>query len=80
MTVTTDQDVGAKLAEEPLLLTCKQVAKLIQVSPRSVWGWASSGKIPPPITVGWRAKRWFRDDVLRWLQEKKREQQRRTAG
>lgn len=79
MTVV-DQGVRKKQPEAPLLLTCQQLADLLQVSPRSVWGWASSGKIPPPITVGWRAKRWFRDDVLRWLQEKKREQQRRTAG
>jgi len=67
-------------SSEPLLLNVHQVASLLACSPRSVWAWSSSGKLPAPITLGWRAKRWFRDEVLEWLEAERRRQRRRGAA
>ncbi len=58
---------------ESLLLTVGEVAALLRCSPRSVWAWASSGKLPAPITIGWRSKRWFLDEIEEWLRRKRRQ-------
>ena len=46
---------------EPLLLTERQVAKALGLSPRTVWGLADRGELPV-VWIG-RAKRFDRRDI-----------------
>ncbi len=44
---------GKKLPEDQgLLITAREVAKLFQVSERTVWRLCETGQIPPPIRFG----------------------------
>ena len=51
---------------EPLLVTAKQVAKLMQMSTRSLWRLRSAGEIPEPLRIG-RSVRWRLNDVKNWI-------------
>ena len=68
MSLPTDRD--------PMLLTVGEVAALLRCSQRSVWAWSSSGKLPAPVTIGWRSKRWLRREIDDWLMKKIRERNR----
>ncbi len=57
-------DPSAALAE---LLTLPQVAELCQVSPRTVWGWATSGIAPPPLKIGKGTVRYSRRAYEQWV-------------
>ena len=48
------------------LLTVRQVARLLQVSPRQVWRLARTGALPPPLKIG-GATRWRAADIERAL-------------
>lgn len=68
---TLADEVARRLRErqiEEQLLTVGEVAKLLGASQRSVWAWASSGKIPRPLRIGHRSVRWRRRDIQEWLQ------------
>ena len=49
-----------------VLLTVEQVAKLLQVSPRSVWRLRSAGEIPEPVKIGGTV-RWIADELRHWI-------------
>ena len=49
-----------------LLATPKQVAKLLQVSTRTLWRMRSAGSLPTPIRLG-SAVRWRRDEIEQWI-------------
>jgi predicted DNA-binding transcriptional regulator AlpA len=51
---------------DKLLLNIREVAGLLGVSPRAVWGWAADGKFPPPLQLG-RLRRWHRGTIERFL-------------
>lgn len=51
---------------EPLLVTASQIAKLMQISTRTLWRLLSGGKIPEPLRIG-GAVRWRLDDVKNWI-------------
>ncbi len=51
---------------DKLVFDVREVAKLLGVSPRSVWEWANNGKFPQPIALG-RLRRWRLADVENWL-------------
>jgi len=53
-------------AQQPLLLSVRQVSELLALSPRTVWRLASAGHLPQPTRIG-RAARWRRRDVERFL-------------
>lgn len=53
---------------ENLLITAKQVADLLQISPRSVWRMRSAGSMPTPIRLG-AAVRWRRDQIEAWIRD-----------
>jgi excisionase family DNA binding protein len=45
------------------LLTTKQVARLLQVSVRTVWRYLRGGRLPRPRYVGPRSPRWLRAEI-----------------
>ena len=44
------------------LLTTRQLAELLQVTPRAVQKWRTQGKLPEPLTLG-RSVRYRRADI-----------------
>jgi excisionase family DNA binding protein len=48
------------------LLTVQQVARFLQVSPRTVKRLVARGQFVPPLKIG-RAVRWQRSHVQQWL-------------
>ncbi len=55
-------------ASEPVLLTERQVCRLLGVSRVSLFKWRRRGVFPRPIRFGpGRMIRWRREDVATWL-------------
>jgi excisionase family DNA binding protein len=50
----------------PLLMTAKQLAKLLDVSMRSIWRMRSSGQLPLAVRLG-GAVRWRVDEIKNWI-------------
>jgi prophage regulatory protein len=50
-----------------LLLSVKEVAECLSLSPRSVWRYVAQGKLPRPLCLGPRLLRWRASDVQRFL-------------
>ncbi len=48
------------------LLDVHQVARLLGISPRSVWRFAQSGKMPASVSLG-RAQRWCSKELGDWI-------------
>jgi excisionase family DNA binding protein len=58
---------GKKPPEDvELLVDTNQVAKLLQVSPRTVWKMQDTGEMPKPIRIG-RAVRWGFEEIKAWV-------------
>jgi predicted DNA-binding transcriptional regulator AlpA len=56
------------------LLTAKAVAKMLSLSPRTVWRYRSSvAKFPRPIKIG-SAVRWHLSDIEKYIESKKEKQ------
>lgn len=53
-------------AARSLLIPVREVARIMNVSTRSVWRLLSAGKLPRPLRIG-GAVRWRRDDLERWI-------------
>ena len=51
---------------EPVLLSANHVAKMLQVSTRTLWRLQAAGKLIGPIKLG-RSVRWRRDELMRWI-------------
>lgn len=54
------------------LLTVNEVARLLNLSIRSVWRLRSAGRIPQPVTIG-GSIRWKEEDLRKWIAEGCRE-------
>ena len=65
---TGSQSLGVATHSEnrPLLLTIKEVAKLVNFSTRKIQRWKSMGWFPKPIEIGGNV-RWRRVDIERWV-------------
>lgn len=50
----------------PELLTVEELAKILKVSPRTVWRMESAGNVPKPIRIG-KTVRWLAADVKTFL-------------
>ena len=48
------------------LAPCRVVAKMLSVSPRTVWRLRSAGKLPKPVSIG-GSKRWKMSDIILFL-------------
>jgi len=56
-------------ANMPLVLKVHEVARLLNVSERTVWRLTSTGEFPAPIQLG-RSRRWSRKAIVDFLDEK----------
>ncbi len=45
------------------LISPKELAEMLDVSPRTIWRWLSCGRIPKPIHIG-GARRWWRSEII----------------
>ena len=54
---------------EPLLLTAKQAAECLALSPRKLWSLTAGGDVPC-VRIG-RALRYSRDDLRGWIESQK---------
>ena len=53
---------------EPLLVTAMQLARLLQVSVRSLWRLRSAGQLPNAVRVG-SSIRWKLAEIRQWIAE-----------
>lgn len=51
-----------------LLIDSKEVAKLLGVSPSTVWRMRCEGQLPPPVFVCRRLVKWKRSDIMAWIE------------
>lgn len=51
---------------EPVLLPASQVARMLQVSTRTLWRLLAAGKLIDPIKLG-RSVRWRKDELTTWI-------------
>ena len=62
--VPTRDDVPG--SDAPLLIAAGEVARLLNVSKRTLWRLLSAGKVPAPVRLG-SAVRWRRDELEQWI-------------
>lgn len=65
-TVQANASETAVTTDGSLLVSTTQLAKLLQLSVRSVWRLRSAGKLPREVRIG-RCVRWRRDEILAWI-------------
>lgn len=71
----TDQDFALPLeihgpgATEPatMLLSKADLARELRVSAKTIDRMDQSGRLPKPLRVGSRAKRWPRSTIIKWI-------------
>ena len=51
----------------PRLINAEEVARMMNVSERTLWRLLSAGKIPPPVRFG-RSTRWRLADIRSWIE------------
>jgi predicted DNA-binding transcriptional regulator AlpA len=51
---------------QPLLITARKLAQLLEISPRTLWRLKSAGRLPAPVRLG-GAVRWRLDEVRAWI-------------
>lgn len=61
---------------ERVLLTVREVARLLHLGERTIWKLNTAGEFPAPVRIG-RAVRWDRRVVEAWLAEKNAEAQKK---
>lgn len=52
----------------PLLITVEILAKMLDISPRTVWRKLSCGEMIKPVRIG-KCVRWRRHEVAAWIAE-----------
>lgn len=57
---------AANVPAGEVLLTVRQLAIMLQLSPKTIARMRRAGRLPAPVRRG-RAVRWRLDDVTRWL-------------
>ena len=61
MVHTPDEELESR---DPLLIPASEVARLLNISKRTLWRLLSAGKLPAPVRLG-NAVRWRREGWLR---------------
>lgn len=51
---------------EAILLRAQHVAKLLNISTRTLWRLEAAGKLIGPIKIG-RSVRWRKDELMQWI-------------
>lgn len=57
----------ALAVEDILLISAKEVARRLGLSERTVWRLNSAGKLPKPVSVGGKTKRWRPEEIAAWV-------------
>ena len=57
--------VSEPVSEPEILLSSREAAKLLDISERTLWGFAKSGRILKPIRIG-KSVRWNAHELRRW--------------
>lgn len=50
-----------------LLINVQEVARRLGLSERTVWRLTAAGKLPSPIPIGGKTKRWRAEDIRSWV-------------
>jgi excisionase family DNA binding protein len=50
-----------------LLIDAQEVARRLGLSERTVWRLTAAGKLPNPIRIGGKTKRWRAEDIRAWV-------------
>jgi predicted DNA-binding transcriptional regulator AlpA len=64
--MATNAGVSPAPAEKPVLVTAAQLARMLQISMRSLYRLRSGNQLPPPLRVG-GFTRWRRTDIENWV-------------
>ncbi len=64
---------------EPLLISAKDVARMLNVSLRTLWRLRSAGDVPAPLTIG-ATVRWRVDELRKFIAEGCPKRQARENG
>ena len=51
-----------------MLIKAEQFARMMEISPRTLWRLLSAGKLIQPVRIG-GSTRWRMDEVRRWIDE-----------
>ena len=76
---TMSDELVAKLLAEPLLITAAELAKLLQVSTRTLWRLRSAGQLPEAVRLG-GAVRWRLDEIKEWIADGCQNEKRKVDG
>jgi len=60
--------VDSAKPSEPLLIPAEELARLLQVSTRTLWRQLSARRIPKPVRIG-GSVRWRLEEVRTWIAE-----------
>ncbi len=52
---------------QPYLIPAETVAKLLDISTRTLWRMRSAGTLPPPVKLG-GVVRWRLDQLVEWIE------------
>lgn len=52
----------------PKLINAEELARLMQVSQRTLWRLLSGRRLPEPVRIG-RSTRWRLEEVAEWIQK-----------
>ena len=74
--IREDHDALTKTREQqamsidtaPVLISAEELAKLMQVSERTLWRLLSAGKVPQPVRIG-RNTRWRYAEIREWIEK-----------
>jgi excisionase family DNA binding protein len=61
-----EEEMSDEMLEGPLLITAADVARLLQVSTRTLWRLRSTGRLPQDVRLGGTV-RWRLDEVRKWI-------------
>ncbi len=53
---------------ERRLLSVGEVARVLDVSPRTIWQWRDSGRLPAPVRLG-KLVKWDIDAIDAWVDD-----------
>tara|TARA_B100000886_G_C20167392_1_gene384619 strand:+ start:389 stop:601 length:213 start_codon:yes stop_codon:yes gene_type:complete len=55
-----------------MFINKKSLARLLNVSPSTIYRWSKNGQIPKPVSLGPNTTVWFKDEIEKWLNELKK--------
>ncbi len=51
---------------EPVLIDAEKLARMMDVSERTLWRWVSRGDVPRPVRIG-GSTRWRLAEITEWI-------------